>query len=293
MEAVTQLDGMPIANIALAEIVNEATGQSYVFDTADKAEAKPDLSKGKEDILRVKDRIIAMNKTEDICIGYNIKLNNNTFPMEVMCLVDGGTVTSTGYEGPEVGTAVNRTPFTINLYSEQKDYDSSTVKYVKFSFKHNKGTPVDFKFEDGKFYVPEFESTSRPKKGEKPVYIEYVTNLPGTEDYSKATVPNPPTPTSPSGDTPGVNVASDCRITWTYANAINQDDATITNFKLVNKANSANIAGTVTIDDTKKIVTFVPTIMAKGTTYIASAASVRKLDESGNTVAISTEFTTV
>ena len=180
----TEIQGMPIANIALAEIINEATGQSYYFDTAEKADIKPDLSKGKEDILRVKNRIIAMNRTEDICIGYNVKLTDNTFPPELMCLVDGGTMTSSGYEGPQIGVAVNKTPFTLNLYSEEKDYDSSTIQYVQFSFRHNKGTPVEFKLEDGKFYVPEFESTSRPKKGEKPIYISYVSSLPNSSSSS-------------------------------------------------------------------------------------------------------------
>ena len=175
----TQLEGMPIANIVLGEIMDEVTKKTYIFDTADKANAKPDLSAGKEDILRVKNRIIAMNRTEDICIGYDIKLTNNTFPPEVMALIDGGTVTADGYEGPQVGKATERHPFTLNLYSEEKDYDSETLQYVQFTFKHNKGKPVEFKFEDGKFFVPEFESHSRPKKGEKPVYIKFVKQLPG------------------------------------------------------------------------------------------------------------------
>lgn len=176
--ATTEISSLPIANIALAEIINERTNDSFIFDTGEKADAKPDLSKGKEDILRVKNRVIAMNRTEDICIGYNIKLTNNTFSLEIMALVDGGTATTNGYEGPEIGKVVNKDPYTLNLYSEEKDYDSSTLRYVKFSFKHNKGTPLEYQFEDGNFYVPEFESTSRPKQGEKPVYIEYVNALP-------------------------------------------------------------------------------------------------------------------
>lgn len=297
-DVTTSTESMPIANIALGEIINENTGESFIFDTAEKADIKPDLSKGKEDILRVKNRIIAINRTDDICIGYNIKLTDNTFSPETMVLVDGGTVTSTGYEGAEVGKTVKKIPYTLNLYTEEKDYDSSTTKYVKFTFKHNKGTPVEFKFEDGKFYVPEFESTSRPKKGEKPVYIEYVDTLPNGETSdgdSGATVPSPPTPTTPdsSTDTPGVTVSSDCRVTWTFPEAVNDADVTTTNFKVTRKSDGTAVSGNVTMDTAKKVITFVPLSIAAGVTYEATAASIRKADDSGDTTAVTVEFSTI
>lgn len=291
----TETSSLPIANIALAEIINETTGEAFIFDTAEKADAKPDLSKGKEDILRVKNRIIAMNRTDDICIGYNIKLTDNTFSPELMALIDGGVATENGYEGPEVGKVVNKAPYTLNLYSEEKDYDSSTLRYAKFSFKHNKGTPVEFQFEDGKFYVPEFESTSRPKKGEKPVYITFVDELPSVDDGGTTpTVPNPPEPTNPdeSTGTPGVTIGSDCRVTWTFADAVNDADVIAANFKVTKKSDGSVVPGDVTMDITKKIITFVPTSISAGVTYQATAASIRKADGSGNTTSVTVEFTT-
>ncbi|MBV4432417.1 hypothetical protein KM803_13965 [Clostridium tyrobutyricum] len=294
----TETSSLPIANIALAEIINEITGEAFIFDTAEKADAKPDLSKGKEDILRVKNRVLAMNRTEDICIGYNIKLTDNTFSPETMALVDGGTSTPMGYEGAEVGKAVNKTPYTLNLYSEEKDYDSSTLRYVQFSFKHNKGTPVEFQFEDGKFYVPEFESTSRPKKGEKPVYITFVDTLPDGETSTggdtSATVPSPPAPTTPdeSTGTPGVTIGTDCKVTWTFADAVNDADVIGINFKVTKKSDGSVIPGNVTMDTTKKIITFIPTSISAGVTYEATAASIRKADGSGDTTSVTVEFTT-
>lgn len=296
----TETSSLPIANIALAEIINETTGEAFIFDTAEKADAKPDLSKGKEDILRVKNRIIAMNRTDDICIGYNIKLTDNTFSPELMALIDGGVATENGYEGPEVGKVVNKAPYTLNLYSEEKDYDSSTLRYAKFSFKHNKGTPVEFQFEDGKFYVPEFESTSRPKKGEKPVYITFADELPMVDDGggetggTTVTVPDPPEPTTPdeSTGTPGVTIGSDCRVTWTFPDAVNDADVTAANFKVTKKSDGTAVSGNVTMDTAKKIITFVPTSIAAGVTYEAIAESVRKADGSGNTTAVTVEFTT-
>ncbi|APC41058.1 Ig-like domain-containing protein [Clostridium estertheticum] len=292
----TELEGMPIANIVLGEIIDEVTQKTYIFDTADKADVKPDLSAGKEDILRVKNRIIAMNRTEDICIGYDIKLTNNTFPTELMAIIDGGIITSDGYEGPEVGKVIERHPFTLNLYSEEKDYDSETLQYVQFAFKHNKGKPVEFKFEDGKFFVPEFESHSRPKKGEKPVYIKFLKQLP-TGD----TVPVTPTGTgdmavvggtvTQSNSDVGVTVTSNVK--WTFVKAINQDDVTAGNFVVKKKSDSTVVTGNVTIDSTKKIVTFIPTSVEKGVVYIAEAKAVNLLDASGTTTAILVEFTTM
>lgn len=294
-EISTQLEGMPIANIVLAEIIDEVTGKAYRFDTAEDADTKADLSAGKEEILRVKNRIIAMNRTEDICIGYDTKLKNNTFTTELMSIVDGGIMTETGYEGPEIGKVVNKHPYTLNIYTEEKDYDSSTLRYVKFSFKHNKGKPVDFKFQNGKFLVPQFESHSRPKRGEKPVYISYVSSLPGEElTPTSPKVPTPPEPTLPSGTTPGVTVGSDCKVTWTFTNAINDADATVTNFKVTKKSDGTVIPGNVTIDTAKKIVIFVPTSIAAGVTYTAQALAIRSAGSStADTTPISVDFTTM
>lgn len=289
----TNLEGMPIANIVMAEVTNESTGETYYFDTADKADAKPDLSKGKEDILRVKNRIVAMNRTEDICIGYQVSLTDNTFPVEVMCLVDGGTMTAGGYEGPVVGNVVERTYYTLSLYCEQKDYDSSTTRYIKFTFKHNKGTPVEFKFEDGKFYVPDFNSVSRPKKGEKPVYITYVDSLPNGTAADGGFATTAGASVSASGDQPGINVGTDCKVTWTFNNAIDPASATSANFFVIDTSNSSHVAGNVTIDGTNKIVTFIPTAMVGSRTFTAESNAVPLLAGGGSTTAASVSFTTL
>ncbi|MBU3185658.1 Ig-like domain-containing protein [Clostridium estertheticum] len=292
----SELEGMPIANIVLGEIIDEVTQKTYIFDTADKADVKPDLSAGKEDILRVKNRIIAMNRTEDICIGYDIKLTNNTFPTELMAIVDGGIITADGYEGPEVGIVTERHPFTLNLYSEEKDYDSATLQYVQFAFKHNKGKPVEFKFEDGKFFVPEFESHSRPKKGEKPVYIKFLKQLP-KGDAVPVTQPNTGDMKVDGGTVTGSNtdvgVSIGSNVKWTFVKAINQDDVTATNFVVKKKSDSTVVTGNVTIDSTKKIVTFIPTSIEAGVIYVAEAKAINLLDASGTTTAILVEFTTI
>lgn len=185
----SQLQGMPLVNIKRVEIITEEdTPKTYTWETADKAKVSPEISKGKETTLRIKDTIYANNRTEDIVIGYNLEFQDNMFIPQVFALVDGGTLTFDeddetnviAYEGPEIGVVVKRTKFTLNVYTEEKDVDGETLKYAKFIYKHCKGKPAEYDIEDGKFMVPKLKMESRPKKGEKPVKIEFVDKLPAS-----------------------------------------------------------------------------------------------------------------
>jgi hypothetical protein len=115
-----------------------------------------------------------------------------------------------------------------------------------------------------------------------------------SSDYTP-TVPNPPEPTTPdeSTGTPGVTIGSDCRVIWTFADAVNDADVTAANFKVTKKSDGSVVPGDVTMDTTKKIITFVPTSISAGITYEATAESIRKADDSGNTTAVTVEFTTI
>jgi hypothetical protein len=181
------LEGMTLVNIVRTEIVTEeTTPQTYVFETADEASVEPHVSEGQENILRVKNQILAIDRTEDIVVGYDLTFKDNTLIPELLALIDGGTLTYDDvetdkvvkYEGPESGKTVSRTKFTLNVYTEEKDESGDTVKYAKFIFKHCKGKPVEFTLKDGEFYVPELKAESRSKSGEKPVTIEFLDTLP-------------------------------------------------------------------------------------------------------------------
>ncbi|WP_048340906.1 Ig-like domain-containing protein [Clostridium novyi] len=294
-------EGLPIANIALGVIIDEVTEKKHVFDTSKKANAKPHLSAGKEDILRVKNRIIAQNETEDIVLGYEIDLEDCTFKPEVFEIIDGGQATeSGGYEGAEIGVVCERHPFTLELYSEEKDYDSSTLRYVRFVFKHCKGKPVEFKFEDGKFYIPIYKAKSKPKRKEKPIYLDYVNKLPDlTHQIEHEKIINNTASKieisegkkTEKNDDLQVEITSNVK--WVFNKQVNQDDVTKSNFIVKKKNGGELVEGDLTIDDTKKIVTFVPKSIEKAATYTAEAKAINKLDSSGKTKAISIEFTTI
>ena len=172
----------PLANIVRVEIETEETiPVSYrLTDIASEAEVTAFVSAGAELELRVKNTIKAQNKTEDIVKGYDIKLVAATMVPEIIALVDGGVwePVSKKYTAPVVGTPVSRTPFTTHIYTEEKDVDGATKSYAKFSYKHCKGTPVNYSLSDGEFFAPEMILKSRPKMGESPVEFAILSELP-------------------------------------------------------------------------------------------------------------------
>lgn len=174
------MDGKSLVNVKKCVITNERTGAKFdIGDTASEIDVDPILSAGKRDILRVKNKILAINETEDICIGYTLKLTDNTFNLDVMQIVDGGTTSSGNYESVPAGTVVDKDLFTLEVYTEEKDY-SRTTGYTKFTFKHCKGKVPKWKIKDGDFVVPEFTAESIPFRGEKAVTIDSVASLPGS-----------------------------------------------------------------------------------------------------------------
>lgn len=172
----------PLANIARVEIITEETvpKEYRLIDVATDAEVIAYLSQGEEKALRVKNRIKAQNNTADIVMGYDIKLVSATMIPELLALIDGGEWDSEEkiYSAPVIGSPVERTLFTMNIYTEEKDGDGSTVSYVKFIYKNCKGKPVNYSLKDGDFFVPELSATSRPKLGESPVEFEILEELP-------------------------------------------------------------------------------------------------------------------
>ena len=181
--AVKNLEERVLANIVRAEIIDEGAGDTYVFTTASEASIKPFVSEGTEKIHRVKNTILGALRYEDILLGYEIKLINNTFCPELLALVDGGEVETDGegnfskYSSPVVGEVTQRKALTVSLYTEEVDCDGDAVEYFKFTFKHAKGKPVEYSIKDGEFFVPELTLLSRAKTGESSVDVEVVTAL--------------------------------------------------------------------------------------------------------------------
>ena len=172
----------PLANIARVDIVTEeeVPVTHTLVDVASEASAEATVSEGAIQELRVKNTIKALSELEDIVTGYGVTLSTVTLLPEVLALVDGGTwdAQNQEYSAPPVGTPVNRTPFTLKVYTEDKDVNGDTLGYVRFTFPHCKGTPVNYSFKDGEFFVGEMTLKSRPASGESPCSFAYLEALP-------------------------------------------------------------------------------------------------------------------
>ena len=146
---------IPLANVARVELVTEEnTPKTYVVDTANEMKLEAFVSEGEEKELRKLNRLLAQLKTEDLTKGYDLTMKDMVMSPAVFALVDGGVSTVgaegkfEGYTGPKMGEVVNRTPFTVNIYTEEKDGDGETTGYLKFTCKHCKGTPADIEIKD-------------------------------------------------------------------------------------------------------------------------------------------------
>lgn len=182
-----------LANIVRVEFITEETvPKTYrLTDVATDANVVAFISAGNEAELRVKNTIKAQNKFEDIVKGYDTTLTSATMVPEILALVDGGTLryetegeepdtveVLKGYDAPVVGSPVSRKIFTTKVYTADKDVDGEDKGYVCFSFLHTKGTPVNYSMVDGEFFAPQLVLKSRPKSGESPVSIDFITELP-------------------------------------------------------------------------------------------------------------------
>lgn len=174
---------IPLANVARVEIVTqEETARAFSVRTGSEVTLEAFVSEGEEKELRKGNRLIAQLRTEDIVKGYDIRLKDLVMTPEVFALVDGGVSGDAGgkvrYSGPVMGEIVERVPFTLSVYTEEKDGDGETVSYMKLSCSHCKGTPATITIRDGEFCAPEYVIKSRAKRGEAPLSIEQVESLP-------------------------------------------------------------------------------------------------------------------
>ena len=202
----TEFKSNPIVNIVRAEIVtNEDSPRVLWFENIGSAKPDPFVSEGDEKELRIKNRILAQDRLEDIIKGYNIKLKDCVLSRDLLEVVDGGEYRAAGsarfegYTSPLAGVESARTRFSLRLYAAEKDYSGESVSFFRFSFPHCAGSPAKFSFEDGVFSTPEYTVKSRPGSGEAamliemldsvPVYVSAAPQAPGENEEGKIFMP--------------------------------------------------------------------------------------------------------
>lgn len=178
------LTGGNIANIERIRIVTEDdTAKTFVFETATSCAYNAAVSAGNEVEQRVKNQIYGLLKTEDLVKGYDLELEDQRLIIEVLALVDGGTLTGTGeewtkYASPVAGSPVSRTKFSVELYTSDRDTDGEAIAYHCWKFVGCKGSPVSGSMTDGNFATQKYSIKSRPPKGVSPMEVTRVKELP-------------------------------------------------------------------------------------------------------------------
>lgn len=179
-DTITLLTGFNVANVEGVKIVTEeTTAKTYHYKTMTKFEAEPHVEEGEETVQRVKNTVMGRIKTEDMVTGYDLTCEDERLIHEVLALIDGGTYSESTekYSAPVIGSEVQRTAFTLYLYTSNRGNDGEIEDYLEWKFPHCKGTPVKLGSEDKNFHKQEYKIQSRPATGASPFEVMAVDTL--------------------------------------------------------------------------------------------------------------------
>lgn len=145
----------------------------------------PVVSKGEEKVMRDDEKILAVARTQDLIYGYNLKMKNSTFDVEVASLIEGGEIRYDdveptkiiGYDTPMLADGVTMKPFKAEIYVA--NYEGDSIKnYVKITLNKCTGSAPKISFKKD-FFAPEFEIDARENTlATLPIKsVDYVTTI--------------------------------------------------------------------------------------------------------------------
>lgn len=192
-----QIDGDILYNVARVEVeeLDQLTGavkqdgKVFVIECDSEIGLDPEINEGEKKVLRDATKILAQSKDEDLLEAMNLKLTTVKFPVEVLPMMQGGTLRFdatdktkiVGYDAPTMSEGVkNKKYFKLRAYVANYEGDD-IVNYVAFDFWKCKGKPIKIDLKKD-FFAPEFEIRSTENtKVKKPIYtFDYVKTLPSS-----------------------------------------------------------------------------------------------------------------
>ena len=183
--AKVDLNSMALSDVSMIRLVTkDGKNSEYIFTSGTDFEAEEVMQEGEEKPLIIKGVLRANKPAKDILLGHDIKLIDNLFTPEVLCLLQGGTI-QTGTDGkfrkylpPIVGEDVVKVKFDMEIYSAIIENDGETGEYLKTVYYNCVGQNKPLSFKDDEYFVAEYGIQSRPASGERPYDFEVVTGLP-------------------------------------------------------------------------------------------------------------------
>lgn len=150
---------------------------------------EPEINEGEKKTLRDTEKIIAQAKDEDLLEALNLKLTTCRLPVELIPIVQGGTLRYSaedgqekkvvGYDAPKTKDGnKNKKYFKVTAYVENYEGEA-VINYVKFTFWKCKGSILSFDLKK-EFFTPEFNirATENTTLDKPPYSFDYVDSLP-------------------------------------------------------------------------------------------------------------------
>lgn len=193
---------------------------------------------------------------------------NSIMSLDVLAVLIGGTVTANGVtpnqsQTYKLNNADKAKYFKLEGKSDYTDMGDAHVVLYKC-----KASKAEYSF-----VGEDYAKVSASGKAIGAKYNGDIKDLVFNEtavDITTGSAPGALTVTTSPADG-GASVAVDSNITWTFSNAISPSDVSAANFT-VTKSDGTAVDGTLSIDSTKKIVSFDPTSnLDASSTYIAIA----------------------
>lgn len=193
---------------------------------------------------------------------------NSIMSLDVLAVLIGGTVTANGVTPNQSQTyKLNKAdkPKYFKLEGKSDYTDMGDAHVVLYKCKASKA--------EYSFVGEDYAKVSASGKAIGTKYNGDIKDLVFNEtavDITTGSAPGALTVTTSPADG-GASVAVDSNIIWTFSNAISPSDVSAANFT-VTKSDGTAVDGTLSIDSTKKIVSFDPTSnLDASSTYIAIA----------------------
>ena len=160
---------------------------TYLVKTGSKVMVEPEIFEDDAKKLIINGAIYAQKPAKKTVTGAKITLTDNTFSVELVKIVQGGTITMqvapnetkvASYAPPVNGSADTGEVFELTVYSAIYDRTGALVNYEKITYYNCRGNPIALSTEDGNFRSNEYVINSTLSSEGAPYLIEYVSALP-------------------------------------------------------------------------------------------------------------------
>ncbi len=158
-------------------------------NTSQEASIEAEIVEGETTDLRGGDRLLVQVQENDIVLGMNIDFTDARFDAELLELIMGGTLITTGappdeevigWEGPKVEEQTDDIPFQAELFVQSFNAEGGREAYLKYKFPYCTATMGGIDHSDQEWGTPSFSLRARenPSTGASAHRREFTEGMP-------------------------------------------------------------------------------------------------------------------